>query len=39
MSTEAEGVTKQVQNSPGAQPAVSPGTKSMSIIVTKGSLD
>jgi peroxiredoxin family protein len=39
MSSEAQIVTSQAQNTPGAVPAAVPATKSMSIIVTKGSLD
>jgi len=39
MSTEAQIVSDQVQNSPGEAPVALPETKSMSIIVTKGSLD
>jgi peroxiredoxin family protein len=39
MSSEAQVVSDQIQDSPGAAPAAVPATKSMSIIVTKGSLD
>jgi peroxiredoxin family protein len=39
MSTEAQVVSDQIQDSPGAAPVAVPETKSMSIIVTKGSLD
>jgi len=39
MSSEAQVVADQVQNTVGEAPAAVPQTKSMSIIVTKGSLD
>ena len=39
MSSEAQAVSSQTQNSPGAAPVAVPAQKSMSIIVTKGSLD
>jgi len=39
MSSEAQVVSDQIQDSPGAAPVAVPATKSMSIIVTKGSLD
>ncbi len=39
MPTQAEAVTSQIQNSAGEAPLAAPETKSMSLIVTKGSLD
>jgi len=39
MSSQAEVVSSQTQNTPGEAPVAVPKTKSMSIIVTKGSLD
>lgn len=39
MSSEAEVVTAGMQDAPGEAPVTVPETKSMSIIVTKGSLD
>jgi len=39
MSSQAEVVSSQTQNAPGEAPVAVPKTKSMSIIVTKGSLD
>ncbi|GMR17526.1 MAG: DsrE/DsrF/DrsH-like family protein [Gammaproteobacteria bacterium] len=39
MSTEAQAVSSQIQKLPGEAPVAVPETKSMSIIVTKGSLD
>lgn len=39
MSSEAEAVTAQAQESASEAPVAAPETKSMSIIVTKGSLD
>ena len=39
MSSEAEAVSTQLQETVSAAPAAAPETKSMSIIVTKGSLD
>lgn len=39
MSTEAQIVTEQIQDSPGVAPVAVPEAKGMCIIVTKGSLD
>ena len=39
MSSEAEAVTTQLQEAPGAAPVAVPDPNTMSIIVTKGSLD
>ena len=39
MSSEAEAVSTQIQDAASQAPAAAPETKSMSIIVTKGSLD
>ena len=39
MSSEAESVTSQIQDTPGQAPVAAPEEKSMTIIVTKGSLD
>lgn len=39
MSSEAEAVSSQLQDAASQAPAAAPETKSMSIIVTKGSLD
>jgi len=39
MSSEAQVVSNEIQDSPGAAPVAAPESKSMSIIVTKGSLD
>jgi len=39
MSSEAQAVNSDIQDTPGAAPVAVPATKSMSIIVTKGSLD
>jgi len=39
MSSEAQIVGDQIQNAPDGVPVAVPATKSMSIIVTKGSLD
>ncbi len=39
MSSEAKIVSSQIEDAPGAAPVAVPETKSMSIIVTKGSLD
>jgi len=39
MSSEAEAVSTQIHETVSAAPAAAPETKSMSIIVTKGSLD
>jgi peroxiredoxin family protein len=39
MSSEAQVVSSEIQDTPGEAPVAVPATKSMSIIVTKGSLD
>ena len=39
MSTEAQIVSNEIQNTAGEAPVAAPETKSMTIIVTKGSLD
>ena len=39
MSSEAQVVSSGIQDAPGEAPVAVPATKSMSIIVTKGSLD
>ncbi len=39
MSSEAQTVSSQIHDTPGEAPVAVPETKSMSIIVTKGSLD
>ena len=39
MSSEAQIVSSEIQDAPGKAPVAVPATKSMSIIVTKGSLD
>jgi len=39
MSSEAQVVSDQIQDAPDGAPIAVPATKSMSIIVTKGSLD
>jgi len=39
MSSQAEVVSSQIHDTPGEAPVAVPATKSMSIIVTKGSLD
>ena len=39
MSSEAQVVSDQIQDAPDGAPVAVPATKSMSIIVTKGSLD
>ena len=39
MSSEAESVTSQIQDTPSQAPVAAPEEKAMTIIVTKGSLD
>ena len=39
MSSEAQVVSDQIQDAPEGAPVAVPANKSMSIIVTKGSLD
>ena len=39
MSSEAQAVSSEAQSTTSAAPVAAPETKSMSIIVTKGSLD